>query len=137
MEILQAIFWKNDRDKKLNLSKKRDAQERAANRGVGPPLWMAARRCACSSAERNSVQSHSPLTPATASHLHRFPQSPPAGASDSLSDDSPKASISAVRRWDAPPSPAAVMVASTSVGLFLRPPYRTTTTTVFGLELLP
>jgi hypothetical protein len=59
MEILQAVFWKNDRDKKLNLSKKRDAQERAANRGVGPPLWMAARRCACSSAEGNSVQSHS------------------------------------------------------------------------------
>ncbi|TVU23776.1 hypothetical protein EJB05_26158, partial [Eragrostis curvula] len=42
----------------------------------GSPRSIAARSRSCSSAERNSSQSHSPLTPATASHLHCFPPAP-------------------------------------------------------------
>jgi hypothetical protein len=71
------------------------------------PRWMALRRRACSSAERKAAQSHNPLTPATASHL-QCPRPAPgltlAGVSESLLDESPKASRSASRQWYSPPS---------------------------------
>lgn len=77
------------------------------------PRWIAPRRRACSSAERKAAQSHSPRIPATASHL-QCPRPAPgltqaAGVSESLPDESPKASRSASRQWDSSPSPAAAM----------------------------
>ena len=73
------------------------------------PRWIAARRRACSSAERKAAQSHSPLIPATASHLYR-PQPAPDGASESLSEDSPKASRSAARQLESPPPAIRLLV---------------------------